>query len=355
MRVDIQGKAVLLRSQPKRVKKITGTRFAAILGLNPWSTPFEAWCDMTGVYKIPFEGNKFTNAGAAIEPIVIDYLDRKYFFGRGLLKSADQWFGKTKDQLHYDHFPKEAVFGGMWDARTKTGVYELKTTKRSEDWMKNGVFTPPEYYKLQGALYAYLMGLDEFRMVVSFLEEKDYDQPELYTPAPENTIMKKYSLQAEYPNFESHINYCLGWREKHVAGCVSPGWDDKRDADIVKALTTAHVVPHEGGDERDPVSVIISEIEPLQAKIDAMEDALAEDSKRLEELKKQLKPELQARMKDSDKKIVLDGSAYVFEVSRSQGSGIDTDRLKADGIYDTYRKTGFTYKLNMKRKEDATV
>ena len=26
---------------PKRTKKITGTRFATILGLNPWSTPFE--------------------------------------------------------------------------------------------------------------------------------------------------------------------------------------------------------------------------------------------------------------------------------------------------------------------------
>lgn len=26
---------------PKRTKKITGTRFATILGLNPWSTAFE--------------------------------------------------------------------------------------------------------------------------------------------------------------------------------------------------------------------------------------------------------------------------------------------------------------------------
>lgn len=355
MNVNLEQKTVLLPKAPKHVKKITGTRFAAILGLNPWSTPFEVWCDMTGVYRIPFVGNRFTEAGTAIEPIVIGYLDRKYFFGRGLLKSADQWFGKSKDQLHYDHFPGEAVFGGMWDARTKNGVYELKTTKRPEDWMKNGAFTPPEYYKLQGALYAYLMGLDEFRMVVSFLKEKDYDRPELYTPTPENTIMKKYSLRTEYPDFENRINYCLEWREKHVAGCISPCWDEKRDADIVKALTTARVVPCENGDERDPVSVIISELEPLQVKIDAMEDALADDSKRLEELKKQLKPELQARMKDSDKKIVLDGSAYVFEVSRSQASGVDTDRLKADGIYDTYRKTGYTYKLNMKRKEEAAV
>ena len=29
---------------PKRPKKLTGTRFATILGLNPWSTPFDIWC-----------------------------------------------------------------------------------------------------------------------------------------------------------------------------------------------------------------------------------------------------------------------------------------------------------------------
>lgn len=28
---------------PKKTKKVTGTRFATILGLNPWSTSFEMW------------------------------------------------------------------------------------------------------------------------------------------------------------------------------------------------------------------------------------------------------------------------------------------------------------------------
>ena len=32
---------------PKRTKKCTGTRFATILGLNPWSTDFEIWCAIT--------------------------------------------------------------------------------------------------------------------------------------------------------------------------------------------------------------------------------------------------------------------------------------------------------------------
>lgn len=37
---------------PKRPKKLTGTRFATILGLNPWSTPFEIWCEVTRTYQV---------------------------------------------------------------------------------------------------------------------------------------------------------------------------------------------------------------------------------------------------------------------------------------------------------------
>jgi len=32
---------------PKRPKKISGTKFGAILGVNPWGTPFEQWCAIT--------------------------------------------------------------------------------------------------------------------------------------------------------------------------------------------------------------------------------------------------------------------------------------------------------------------
>ena len=39
---------------PKRPKKLTATRFATILGLNPWSTPFEVWCEITRTYQKPF-------------------------------------------------------------------------------------------------------------------------------------------------------------------------------------------------------------------------------------------------------------------------------------------------------------
>ena len=45
---------------PKRPKRITGTRFASILGLDRWNTPFKTWCAITRTYEEPFVDNVYT-------------------------------------------------------------------------------------------------------------------------------------------------------------------------------------------------------------------------------------------------------------------------------------------------------
>jgi uncharacterized coiled-coil protein SlyX len=348
VQINLQTKTITLPEKPKRIKKITGTRLAPILGLSPWSTEFEIWCDMMGVYKKPFEETVYTAAGKIIEPKVINYLNRRYAFGK--LQTPVQYFG-GQSRYEWDHFPDEPIFGGMWDARTPTAIWELKTTKRVEDWYKGGQLTPPEYYKLQGALYAYLSGLDEFRMVLTILSEKDYEAPEKFEPSPENTIVKKYSVAAEYPNFASHLDRATEWYQKHIEGLTSPPWDDKKDKEIVQALTTAHVPQPAADEEGDIVAELIRRIEPLQQQVDAANEQIAETEKHLKQLKDQLKAELEARMKESDKKIQAAGTRYLFEVSKDAASGVDTDRLKADGLYEKYRKSGFTTKITIKRSD----
>ena len=58
----------LLSPRRSALKKITGTRFAAIMGLNKWTTPFNAWCAITRTYEEPFEDTIYTVAGKTIEP-----------------------------------------------------------------------------------------------------------------------------------------------------------------------------------------------------------------------------------------------------------------------------------------------
>ena len=63
---------------PKKPKKITGTRFATVMGLNPWSTPFEIWCAVTKTYEKPFEDTIYTIAGKTIEPKQAEYMKKAY-------------------------------------------------------------------------------------------------------------------------------------------------------------------------------------------------------------------------------------------------------------------------------------
>ena len=64
---------------PRRPKKLTATRFATVLGLNPWSTPFEVWCEITKTYNKPFEETIYTAAGKTIEPKQAQFMKKSYF------------------------------------------------------------------------------------------------------------------------------------------------------------------------------------------------------------------------------------------------------------------------------------
>ena len=187
---------------PKNPKKLTATRFATILGLNPWSTPFEVWCEITRTYAKPFEDTKYTVAGKTIEPKQAAYMKSSYFM-TDLVSPTDLYGENYFKRTRGDFFSEQAVLGGMWDylrmtSGTPTAVLEMKTTKRAEDWSAD----IPEYYALQAVLYAYLLGVDDVIMVASFLSEKDYDHPENYVCTIHNTITRPFKVSERYPHFE---------------------------------------------------------------------------------------------------------------------------------------------------------
>ena len=97
---------------PARPKKCTGTRFAAIMGLNAWTTPFNAWCAITRTYEEPFEDTIYTLAGKAIEPKQAEYMREKYFWKKLVTPTdvyGEDYFKKTWG----DFFKDEPIFGGM--------------------------------------------------------------------------------------------------------------------------------------------------------------------------------------------------------------------------------------------------
>ena len=333
---------------PKRPKKLTGTRFATILGLNPWSTPFEIWCEVTRTYQKPFEDTIYTIAGKTIEPKQAEYMKQTYFMSN-LLTPTDA-FGENYFQRTWgDFFPDQKVLGGSWDYLLvdkngkPTTVLEMKTSKRVEDWVND----IPEYYALQAALYAYLLGVDEVIMVASFLEPKDYNNPEKFVCSGENTITRPFKVSERYPNFKKYANAAIAWWKAYVETGISPAFDERKDAEILKALRTNNLSP-----ETDMVA-LVKEAEDLKAKLDAHAAEVAEDEKRYKVLTDMIKKAAIAQFRDGDKKVFIAGSAYNWEVSRTSTTKIDKDAMKADGILTKYTTIEDSYRISPKIiKED---
>lgn len=337
---------------PKRTKKITGTRFATILGLNPWSTPFEMWCAITKTYEEPFEDTIYTAAGKVIEPKQAEYMKKSY--GMDLIAPTDRYGEDYFSKTWGDFFPNNSRLGGMWDylGVNEYGVVdtvlEMKTTKRAEDW-QNDV---PEYYALQAALYAWLLGVDNVIMVASFLEDKDYKDPSQFTPNVNNTITVEFKVSERYPHFAQLVEKVVQWWEEHVATGISPIYDEKRDAEILKALRTNSLNPD------TDISEFIAEAEVLKKEIDDTLASVKDKEKRLKKINDIIKEHATKQFRDGDKKVEVKGTNYVWSLARTNKvvTTYDDEALKADGVFEKYTNTttDTSYRMTVSaiKKED---
>ena len=328
---------------PKKPKKLTATRFAAVLGLNTWKTPFTTWCEITRTYEEPFVETIYTNAGKVIEPKIIEYLKDRYFLD---IKSPTDVYGADYFKKTWgDFFHEHKILGGMWDALGDDFVVEIKTTKRAEDWQK----TPPEYYKLQAALYAYLLGFDHVVMTGSFLSDADYEHPENFVPSVDNTILVEFNVSEEYPNFEdNYVIPAMHWWHEHVETGVSPEFDEKKDAEILKVLRTNYV---EATD--DSISALLEEAELLQSQIDSLMVRYGIDAKeeRLKAVLDEIKRYMTEQFREDDKKVELASDCKIYTLTRTVRSTVDSAALKKDGLYEQYSKQSVSYTLKASVKE----
>lgn len=338
---------------PKKPKKLTATRFASIMGLNAWSTPFGAWCEMTRTYEEPFADSIYTVAGKVIEPKICDYLKSRYFMD---IKSPTDVYGEDYFKKTWgDFFPNETALGGMWDFLGDDFVVEVKTTKRVEDWRGvDGKVEPPIYYKLQAALYAYLLGFDNVVMTCSFLTDADYPidngdgtfdttPTEKFIPNIENTVVHEFKVSEDFPTFkESYIDPALKFWNSHVLTGISPTFDEKKDAEILKVLRKNTVEPTD-----DEITKLIAEADKIQAQIDKADERIAEKKKRLKEIDDQVKKYMSGQFRNGDKKVEIAGKKYTWTLTKSARNSFDSKSFETDQpeMYKQYMKSSEVYTL----------
>ena len=344
----------------KKPKKITGTHFPTIIGSNPFSTDFEVWCRCTRTYEIPFEGNKYTNAGQVIEPKVFDFLRNSMGFGNRVVTPEDVYGKDHFKKTWGDFYPNVPIFGGMWDALVKDEngnieyVVEIKTVQvdgRSgslEERWKDG--EAPHYQALQASLYAHLLDVDKVLMVAVALEDKkgDYEHPEQVVPsyANGNVYIDEFKVSERYPNFDMYIEKATAWWNAYVLTGNSPEFDEKKDAEILKALRTNSV-------DTTDLAHLFTTAERLKAEIEEVTSTVATKEKELKTVLEEIKKIALVQFREGDTKVSMKGEKYEWVLSKTTSTEIDKSALEADGLLAKYCKSKINYRLTTSEiKED---
>lgn len=341
-------KHIELEQPPKQHKLLTGTRFASCLGLNPYSSPFQIWCECTKLVTPPYEETMYTKAGRIIEPLQREYVSKTF----PNIKGPEEYFGNAYEMYRWNFFDdKFKPYGGLWDAvSTKSNgkdiamVVEFKTANSAAKWVDG----PPIYYLMQGALYAKMLGLDKVLFVASFLSPMDYAHPEEFVPNETNTtmIVKKLKdivleVDGEYLSFDELYDKGLDFWNNYVLTGISPEFDEKLDKeylDIIRASKPSN--------DNDLTTMCVEAI-----KI-AKEIKSLEISSGIKVKKDELKV-----LEDAIKKVMIDSNldrCDKYKLKRDVKLKFNEKALEKDNkaLYNKYCEESISYTLSKDLKEE---
>lgn len=142
----------------QRKKVIGASDVSAVLGINPYRTPFEVYAEKTGKLD-SFEGNKQTDAGNRFEPVILDW--------------AEEQLGLLNRRLAPSKLPGLPVASNCDAILAETGVpVEAKSAglfgPLSDAWGDEGSDVVPDYYLVQVQTQILCTGAD-FAYVAAFL------------------------------------------------------------------------------------------------------------------------------------------------------------------------------------------
>ena len=334
---------------PKQRLRITGHRISTILGLNKWSTPFQAWCEITKLLKAPFEETKYIVAGRVLEPKIIEYVSSKF----PNVVSIEDYYGVNFDKYRYNNFVEDShIFGGVIDAvstlddlKTITMICECKTSSKPQDWTNNQV---PVDYLLQGALYSYMKGLDRVLFACTFLDDMDYVHPEKVVVSEKNTILvvKKLKdilieINGEYLNIEEIMDFGKRWWEEYIETGISPEFDEKADKEYLDIIRASK--PCEDNDLIDVCN------EAIKLALEIKELEVSSGLKAKQDLLKTLEASIkETMMNDNIEK------AGKYKLAKKTKTVFDEKRLEKENkkVYDKYVEQITSYTLTKSMKEE---
>jgi hypothetical protein len=216
-------------------KKITGSRFSAILGFSKYTSPFKAFMIMTNLYKDVMDPT-LASVGNTVEPLIRDYVVKQL---------GIQFHIHNPKDIGWDAFKENKIFGGIPDGEPLNNkmvidysndapMLEIKTTsidsfvyksinnelKMQKDssgmplikekngkyitWFQNNQIIIPLDYQLQLGLYMYLRKTHSGIFAIGFLKSEDYVHPNCFNCQEREIKLIDFTMQSEL--FQKYIN-----------------------------------------------------------------------------------------------------------------------------------------------------
>ena len=130
---------------------------SAALNLNPYKTALSLWASKTGIYEEPYQDNRFCEWGRIMEPVLLDYYQKKY-------DCKVQTVPYILQSIQYSFICGNIDGVAIFPDGSKK-IIEVKTTSsiNENEWKDGGC---PIYYYTQLMLYEWLTGVHAGQLIV---------------------------------------------------------------------------------------------------------------------------------------------------------------------------------------------
>ena len=197
---------------------IGGSSLAAILGMSPWESPYEAWLKLTGRVRTP--DNPAMARGRKWEPIVADMFAAshpEYEVTKDNPVTLQPWFVRDTEHAFLTGQPDRMLHDSH--GYIEAGL-EIKTAsmRSIRNWGSMGSDEVPQGYLLQSNWYAGLMRVDRWHLIVEFFNEQDDGVEMPY-------LTREYLIPFDGELFDLCVGRAVDFWENHVLTDTPPELD----------------------------------------------------------------------------------------------------------------------------------
>lgn len=324
--------------------KVTGTMMAGILGISPWSTPFQVACNLLGLGREEIGSKPSVKTGQKLEPVIIKYVADRYS-EKGLFLSAEEVFEKRKgDHDAWASDFESDIFAGHVDGLvmhpdgTET-ILEIKTSSNLDSWL-NGV---PEYYYWQVALYNHFMTKkDHAYVVLGMVDQDTHKNPQSWIPSDRTVQM--YKMDIDTDDVAEKLEEVEQWYRDYILAGVTPAPDMENEGDRALYEHLKYLA-----EDVDSVRDDVKRLFTIKAEIKAGESEMGI----LYSDEKELSARIKNYMIEHNLSSILNDSIEA-KISTKENVSYDMEAMADDGIdiekYKTVSETK-TFTVKSKKKE----